>query len=171
MSMGNTPPSGLVCPACAGRLETWRKANLLVEFCDDCSALFLDRGELFQLFRSEGYECPPEAHMRLSFEPGAGDVLDCPKCEQGRTLQPGTLQGVEIWHCTPCNGFLVERELLLGAAKARDVPLHLQGFERLDRGGAQVGDAGVSDYLSQVVQRLAAWTRIAPPGSSEVSTG
>ncbi len=153
MPIGHSPPSGLTCPSCSANLQTWRKGNLLVEFCDGCSALFLDRGELFQLFRSEGYDCPPEAHMRLGFEPQEGQVLECPKCKT-RTLQPGTLQGVDIWHCTPCNGFLVERELLLGAAEAQDVPLHLRGFRRL---GSEGGDEGVADTLGRVVERLASW--------------
>lgn len=158
MKIGHTPPSGLRCPLCSGRLETWAKAKLLVEFCDGCSALFLDRGELFRLFRSEGYDCPPEARLRMAFQPSEGDVLACPKC-QAQTLVPGTLEGVEFWHCTPCNGFLVERDLLLGGASAQDVPLHLQGFERLSSTGAREQDAGIADYVGRVLGRLAVWTR------------
>lgn len=158
MTIGHVPHEGLDCPLCPGTLETWGRGNLLVEFCDQCSALFLDRGELFQLFRSEGYNCPPEAHLRLSFSPEEGEVLGCPKC-QSKTLVPGRVQGVEIWHCTPCNGFLVERGLLLGEAKAHHVPLHLQGFRRQDATAARRDDARVADYVGRVIGRLASWAR------------
>ncbi|MCH8810582.1 MAG: zf-TFIIB domain-containing protein [Gemmatimonadetes bacterium] len=94
-------------------MRTWARANLLVDFCDGCSGLFLDRGELFDLFRSEGYNCPPEALFRHEFSPTSGESLRCPKCEKD-TLMPGTVERSDMWHCRPCNGFLVYRELLLG---------------------------------------------------------
>lgn len=103
MTDENLPDSGFDCPRCDGTLETWARAQLQVEFCDTCSALFLDRGELFRLFGSEGYNCPPEAELRLTFSAHEGDELDCPKCRK-RSLMPGTVEGVELWRCTPCNG-------------------------------------------------------------------
>jgi Zn-finger nucleic acid-binding protein len=160
MTIGHIPPSGLDCPRCAGRLETWARATLRVEFCNKCSALFLDRGELFQLFRSEGYRCPPEPHLQIGFSPHEGEVLGCPKCEKP-TLVPGTVEGVEVWHCTPCNGFLVDRSLLLGEAKAKNVPLHLQGFKLVRRRTSRDGADAAGSYISRVLGRLAWWARSA----------
>jgi Zn-finger nucleic acid-binding protein len=151
------PSTGFVCPRCQGQLETWARKRLQVEFCDACSALFLDRGEMFALFRSEGYNCPPEAHLRFDFSPGMDGALECPKCAKD-TLTPGTLQGLDVWHCTPCNGFLVDRDLLLGEALARETPLHLKGFRRVGAGAG--GDEPVpANLIVRTLQRLSLWSR------------
>lgn len=153
MTVGHAPPSGLQCPRCPGKLRTWARDGLLVEFCDQCSALFLDRGELFEFFRAEGYECPPEALLRFDFSITSGEQLQCPKCRK-TTLMPGTAQGAEMWHCTPCNGFLVDRGLLLGDDKARNVPLHAQGFELWESEGSD-GRGGVLGTVARALHRLA----------------
>lgn len=157
MTIGHSAPSGLQCPRCRGNLQTWTRSGLLVEFCDQCSALFLDRGELFELFRAEGYDCPPEALLRFEFSPTPGEPLQCPKCRKA-TLVSGTSQGAEMWHCRPCNGFLVDRALLLGNQKARGVSLNVQGFELLegDRSGSH---RGVLNTFAGALQRLTTWGR------------
>lgn len=127
-----------------------------MEFCSQCSVLFLDRGELFQLFRSEGYDCPPEAELRLSFARHEGEVLHCPKCQEG-SLEPGTVEGVEVWHCTPCNGFLVDRALLLG--EAQDASLRLQGFDLEGRRARRSDAASSASSISEIVGRLTMWAR------------
>ena len=137
-------------------MRTWARANLLVDFCDGCSGLFLDRGELFDLFRSEGYNCPPEALFRHEFSPTSGESLRCPKCEKD-TLMPGSVEGSDMWHCRPCNGFLVYRELLLGEEKARNVPLDLQGFKCLHVESARNPDEGVANPGAGALQRLVFW--------------
>jgi len=155
MTIGRIPSGGLVCPLCSGRLETWSRRRIVVEFCDQCAALFLDRGELFRMFRAEGYRCPPEAFLRATFTPRQGEILTCPKCEKD-SLQPGELEGCEVWHCTPCNGFLVERSLLLGVDLEEASP-ELKGFRR--RGATEAaGDEERSGYLAQMLQAIAFWT-------------
>lgn len=156
MTLGHTPPSGLRCPLCSGHLQTWARSELRVDFCDECSGLFLDRGELFDLFRAEGYDCPPEALLRHAFSPTSEESLRCPKCEKD-TLTPGTVEGADVWHCRPCNGFLVDRGLLLGEEKARNVPLDLQGFECLRGKAGQGGDEGVSRDRGGLFRRLVFW--------------
>jgi Zn-finger nucleic acid-binding protein len=156
MTIGRIPLGGLHCPLCSGRLETWTRAELHVDFCDACSGLFLDRGELFDLFRAEGYQCPPEALLRHTFSPASGESLRCPKCEE-QTLTPGTVEGSDMWHCTPCNGFLVDRGLLLGEEKARSLPLDLQGFKLLDGNDTQDNNEGVSDDVGGLLSRLVFW--------------
>lgn len=154
MTIGRTPESGLVCPLCSGTLASWRRDTLVVEFCDDCAAIFLDRGELFEVFRSEGYRCPPEAFLRASFTPQPGETLTCPKCERA-SLLPGTVERCEVWHCTPCNGFLVERGLLLGI-EVGEGPLELSGFRRIGSDD-ESGDEARSGLLAQMLQRMAFW--------------
>lgn len=129
-----------------------------MDFCSGCSALFLDRGELFQLFRSEGHDCPPEAKLRSSFARHEGEVLRCPKC-RASSLVPGAVEGIEVWHCTPCNGFLVDRALLLGEARAHDFSLSPQGFDLVGRHADRSETASSASYISQIVERLAMWAR------------
>ena len=156
MTPGRTPARGLPCPLCSGRLKTWARARLHVDFCDACCGLFLDRGELSELFRAEGYNCPPEAMFRHNFSPTSGEPLLCPKCEKN-TLMPGTVEGADMWHCKPCNGFMVDRGLLLGEEKAQSVPLDLQGFECLHSVAGEGPDEGVASPGAGVLQRLVFW--------------
>jgi Zn-finger nucleic acid-binding protein len=156
MALGRTPESVLVCPLCSGSLETWARGRLFVEFCDQCSGLFLDRGELFDMFRSEGYRCPPEALLRHDFAAAPGPLLRCPKCSR-TSLVPGTLQGFDVWHCTPCNGFFVDRTLVMGPEKAEGVPLDRQGFRRAHGPGSNGEDSSISDYLSRILDRMVFW--------------
>ena len=156
MTPGRTQPTGLHCPLCSGRLQTWARAKLEVDFCDGCSGLFLDRGELFDLFRAEGYRCPPEALFRHNFSPTSAEALLCPKCRK-KTLRPGTLEGAEVWHCRPCNGFMVDRELLLGEEKARNVPLEAQGFDCLHAGARGDRDESVANAGFGAFRWLVFW--------------
>ena len=103
------------------------------------------------MIRAEGRRCPPEAFLRATFEPREDEVLRCPKCDR-ESLMPGRVEGCEVWHCTPCNGFLVERDLLLGI-EVGDSGLELSGFTRSGRSGAP-GDERVAGYLSRMLQRL-----------------
>jgi Zn-finger nucleic acid-binding protein len=147
MTIGHKPENGLNCPRCGGRLETWVRERLLVEFCDQCPALFLDRGELFELFRAEGYVCPPEAQIRHGFVPSGERLLTCPKCQKP-TLVSGSSQGADLYHCTPCNGFLVDRELLLGSDKS-ERPLDTVGFSKPQPGVADALRKTLSGFLNR----------------------
>jgi len=44
----------LVCPKCQGAMKTYVRSGLVVELCEDCRGMFLDRGELERLIDSEG---------------------------------------------------------------------------------------------------------------------
>lgn len=161
MVIGPTSDSGFACPLCSGRLASWSRGHLVVEFCEDCAALFLDRGELFEMVRAEGHRCPPEAFLRAKFSPGPGDVLVCPKCRRD-TLVPGAVEGCEVWHCTPCNGFLVERDLLLGM-EVGDAHLGPSGFRRV--GAPRPADPRLASVLSRMLERVAFWS---PPDAQTV---
>jgi len=52
----------LVCPKCPGRMRTVERHHVVFERCEECSGIFLDRGELEQLMRAEGsyYRRPPD---------------------------------------------------------------------------------------------------------------
>ncbi len=44
----------LVCPKCQGVMRTYVRSGLVIELCEDCRGLFLDRGELERLIEMEG---------------------------------------------------------------------------------------------------------------------
>jgi Zn-finger nucleic acid-binding protein len=44
----------LVCPKCGSRMLSYERTGILVEQCQECRGIFLDRGELEQLIDAEG---------------------------------------------------------------------------------------------------------------------
>ncbi len=53
---GRRAPKGqaLVCPKCQGAMRTYVRAGIVVELCEDCRGIFLDKGELERLIDVEG---------------------------------------------------------------------------------------------------------------------
>lgn len=49
-----TAQSGLRCPKCHGRMQTYERTGIVVEQCEDCRGIFLDSGELERLIDAEG---------------------------------------------------------------------------------------------------------------------
>lgn len=39
----------LICPKCQGQMRTYERNGVLVDQCEECRGIFLDRGELEQL--------------------------------------------------------------------------------------------------------------------------
>lgn len=46
--------AGLECPKCHGAMRTYARGGLIVELCEDCRGIFLDKGELERLIEAEG---------------------------------------------------------------------------------------------------------------------
>lgn len=46
--------SDLACPKCGGRLRRYERSGIMIERCDACGGIFLDRGELECLIEAEG---------------------------------------------------------------------------------------------------------------------
>jgi hypothetical protein len=44
----------LVCPKCHGVMRTYARGGLMLELCEDCRGIFLDKGELERLIEVEG---------------------------------------------------------------------------------------------------------------------
>lgn len=44
----------LVCPKCHGAMRTYVRGGIVVELCEDCRGIFLDKGELERLIDIEG---------------------------------------------------------------------------------------------------------------------
>lgn len=44
----------LVCPKCQGAMRTYVRGGIVVELCEDCRGIFLDKGELERLIEVEG---------------------------------------------------------------------------------------------------------------------
>lgn len=56
---GLRPPTAaatpaLVCPKCQGAMRTYVRGGIVVELCEDCRGIFLDKGELERLIDAEG---------------------------------------------------------------------------------------------------------------------
>jgi Zn-finger nucleic acid-binding protein len=151
MTTGPQPHSGRLCPLCTHNLSTWERDFLEIESCRGCGVVFLDRGELYKLYHSEGHRCPPEAFLRARFTPGEGETLACPKCRTA-SLAPGHVEGCEVWHCTPCNSFMVEWALVIGAG-IDDAPLEGRGFRPKRPKAARTGPA--SGSVAQLLERFA----------------
>ena len=49
----STAPA-LVCPKCQGAMRTYVRGGIVVELCEDCRGIFLDKGELERLIDAEG---------------------------------------------------------------------------------------------------------------------
>jgi hypothetical protein len=45
---------GLTCPKCHGVMRTYARGGLILELCEDCRGIFLDKGELEHLIEVEG---------------------------------------------------------------------------------------------------------------------
>lgn len=45
---------GLTCPKCHGVMRTYARGGLILELCEDCRGIFLDKGELERLIDVEG---------------------------------------------------------------------------------------------------------------------
>lgn len=43
----------LTCPKCRGEMRTYERNGILIDQCEDCRGIFLDRGELEQLLDAE----------------------------------------------------------------------------------------------------------------------
>ena len=44
----------LRCPKCGGAMRTYERGGLILELCEDCRGIFLDKGELERLIEAEG---------------------------------------------------------------------------------------------------------------------
>ena len=48
------PAPVLICPKCKGAMRTYVRGGIVVELCEDCRGIFLDKGELERLIDVEG---------------------------------------------------------------------------------------------------------------------
>ena len=46
----------LICPKCRGEMRTYERNGILIDQCEECRGIFLDRGELEQLLDERGSE-------------------------------------------------------------------------------------------------------------------
>lgn len=52
----------LLCPKCHGRMRSYERNGVLIDQCEDCRGMFLDRGELDQLLDAAGGGEVPRPH-------------------------------------------------------------------------------------------------------------
>jgi uncharacterized protein len=46
-------PNDMVCPKCRGAMTSYERNGVVVDQCQDCRGIFLDRGELERLVEAE----------------------------------------------------------------------------------------------------------------------
>ena len=57
----------LTCPKCRGEMRTYERNGVLIDQCEECRGIFLDRGELEQLLDTErGHDRRDEPDKRRS---------------------------------------------------------------------------------------------------------
>lgn len=49
-----TPAAAFACPKCQGVMREYDRGGLILELCEDCRGIFLDKGELERLIEVEG---------------------------------------------------------------------------------------------------------------------
>ncbi len=49
-----TTTRDLVCPKCSGRMGSYERSGIIVDQCQDCRGIFLDKGELERMVDTEG---------------------------------------------------------------------------------------------------------------------
>jgi Zn-finger nucleic acid-binding protein len=57
----------MTCPKCQSAMRQYERSGVIVDQCDGCRGIFLDRGELERLVDAEntwrGRQVPPPAHV------------------------------------------------------------------------------------------------------------
>ena len=59
--MTDTGTATLVCPKCAGAMRNYERSGVVIDQCQECRGVYLDRGELERLITAEeqAYGVPP----------------------------------------------------------------------------------------------------------------
>ena len=82
--------STLIWPKCRGEMRSYERNGILVDQCEDCRGIFLDRGELERLF---GAESGPPTNGHDRDDPSERQPRDKHK-ETRRSRTSGLLEGL-----------------------------------------------------------------------------
>ncbi|MGC4853630.1 zf-TFIIB domain-containing protein [Micromonospora sp. DT4] len=104
--------SSLICPKCRGEMRQYERSGVVIDQCDECRGIFLDRGELEKLFEAEanwsrqqaeptapaqqpgGYPPPPP----VQHQPGYGAVPPPPPPPPAHGYPPAPAYGHQQQH-------------------------------------------------------------------------
>lgn len=50
--------TALICPKCRGQMRSYERAGIVIDQCEECRGIFLDRGELERLLDAESGRFP-----------------------------------------------------------------------------------------------------------------
>ena len=70
--MSETPTAILVCPKCQGSMGSYERNGIMIDQCQQCRGVFLDRGELERLIDAEEQRyslSPPQDKRGFRDEP------------------------------------------------------------------------------------------------------
>jgi Zn-finger nucleic acid-binding protein len=101
------------CPFCRARLEAEQHANVEVDRCTACAALWFDKNEL-RAYVTAKRGAEPQFRNVLPFSNGT--LLPCPRCKTD-SLYRCRVAGVQARHCPTCGGIAMEASPLSRATK------------------------------------------------------
>ncbi len=130
------------CPVCDDHLRCYAFNHLRIDVCDSCQVVWLDRGEWTKVRQAQGLPAEAEAVIRARFEPIPGVPLVCPRCEEDQLI-PGRAGSLTVWHCGPCNGFLLEPHAVIEGGMP-DGAIEAAGFRKVEFSRPRVEDIKVS---------------------------
>ena len=109
--------SGKHCPECRLKMKEVKysqSSDLMVDYCEKCSGVWLDSGELGEL--SKISETPADLKLRISREVwklrsalNKTSSLKCPKCQTLTLKNFKTSEGVAVDLCDTCKGLWMNK--------------------------------------------------------------
>jgi len=105
------------CPACSLGLKEMKytgSSQLLIDYCENCSGLWLDGGETGDIKKISAN--PEDIKLRISrevwnlrFKLNKTSALSCPKCNAKTLFNFKTSEGVTVDVCNKCQGIWLDK--------------------------------------------------------------
>lgn len=95
----------LVCPKCAVKMESFDQLGVEIDQCNNCSGVWLDKGEWTALTRGRGKEA-----VTLEVVNRSSTDFVCPRCSHNLELgHHSEAQDFQIEYCGNCGGSFFDR--------------------------------------------------------------
>ena len=108
----------LICPKCRGEMRTYERNGVVIDQCEECRGVFLDRGELEQLLDAE---CgPSDATSGTSGTSGTSTSMTT--IIAATTMTTNTSEAVGAGAPAPPSSFLIFSAAANSAASMRTLP-------------------------------------------------
>ncbi len=78
------------CPKCHGTMRSYERTGIVIEQCEDCRGIFLDRGELERFVEAEGGGWSGRVGApRAEWQPESGEPEDAERSRDARPASDG----------------------------------------------------------------------------------